>query len=219
MTCNLFRQYIDMIEATPQWKWDYYDGTVEYGKMWVAKATDNGGMSAMVCEMEQGYRASLCMECMLTPDGTVDTITRMEVALARDNAEFLTAREAMLWVEQQAWETLSRMLGVYQQPVNVPRLSVRRCDNDSTQHDVAWKHSGLLIGRDGSSDIIIEHCQASRRHARIERIDTGFFLSDLNSTNGTYINGKRIVGKHPLFDQDQIVIADTIITFQHPTPA
>jgi hypothetical protein len=219
MTGDIFQQYIDSIEATPQWKWEYYEATAEYGSMWLAKARDNGGMSAMVCEMERGYRASLCIEHALTGSDTVDGIVHMEMALAHEGIEFLTAREAMLWVEHQAWNTLARMLGIYRQPVTAPLLRVQRYDSASTQRDVAWKHGGLVIGRDSSSDIVIDHRYASRRHARLEHLEHGFFLSDLNSTNGTYINGKRAVGKHPLFDQDQIIIADTILIFHHPIPA
>jgi DNA-binding response OmpR family regulator len=64
--------------------------------------------------------------------------------------------------------------------------------------------------------LIIEHSLASRHHARLERHDASFAVRDLNSTNGTFVNGTLIEGEHVLADQDQIVIADTIITFRDP---
>ena len=52
--------------------------------------------------------------------------------------------------------------------------------------------SKITIGRDSSNDISINNQLCSRRHAVIQKIKDGFFISDLGSTNGTYINGSRI---------------------------
>jgi len=52
--------------------------------------------------------------------------------------------------------------------------------------------SKITIGRDKSNDISIDNKLASRRHAVIQKIKTGFFICDMKSTNGTYVNGKRI---------------------------
>jgi pSer/pThr/pTyr-binding forkhead associated (FHA) protein len=48
------------------------------------------------------------------------------------------------------------------------------------------------IGRDPTVDICIPHESVSRRHAQIVRQQTGYFLSDLDSSNGTYQNGERL---------------------------
>jgi len=52
--------------------------------------------------------------------------------------------------------------------------------------------SKIAIGRDATNDISIDNKLASRRHAIIQKIKTGFYICDLNSTNGTYVNGKQI---------------------------
>lgn len=50
----------------------------------------------------------------------------------------------------------------------------------------------ITIGRDPNCDITISDKLTSRNHAVIQKIKNGFFISDLKSTNGTYLNGKKI---------------------------
>ncbi len=50
----------------------------------------------------------------------------------------------------------------------------------------------LTIGRSTESDIVIDNKLVSRTHACIQKIRDAYFLKDENSTNGTYLNGKKI---------------------------
>jgi pSer/pThr/pTyr-binding forkhead associated (FHA) protein len=95
-----------------------------------------------------------------------------------------------------------------------PLLVIRRQDASPTQ--LEWSRQAISIGRDGSNDIVIDHPLASRRHARLERDDNGFMVRDLDSTNGTYVNGDRIEGARALHNQDRIWVADTEIIFNDP---
>jgi pSer/pThr/pTyr-binding forkhead associated (FHA) protein len=95
-----------------------------------------------------------------------------------------------------------------------PLLVIRRQDTAPSQ--IEWSRSLLTIGRDGQSDIIIDHPLASRRHARLEQDESGYHVRDLDSTNGTYVNGDRIEGARQLHNQDRIWIADTEIIFNDP---
>jgi hypothetical protein len=95
-----------------------------------------------------------------------------------------------------------------------PLLIIRRQDSSPTQ--LEWGESALAIGRDGANDIVIDHPLASRRHARLERDDNGYLVRDLDSTNGTYVNGDRIEGARALHNQDRIWVADTEIVFNDP---
>lgn len=95
-----------------------------------------------------------------------------------------------------------------------PLLVIRRQDAGVTQ--IEWTKPMLTIGRDGSNDIIIDHPLASRRHARLESDEIGHFVRDLDSTNGTYVNGERIAATHQLRNQDKIWVADTEIVFNDP---
>lgn len=95
-----------------------------------------------------------------------------------------------------------------------PKLTIKRQDGQYREFD--WEHEFITIGRDGANDIVIDHPLASRRHARLERTEEGFAVRDLESTNGTFLNQERIEGLCQLHNQDQIIIADTVIVFQDP---
>ncbi len=65
----------------------------------------------------------------------------------------------------------------------------------------------VLIGRSKDADFIINDFSVSRRHAKITRENGRFFIEDLGSKNGTFVNGKRIKGKVLLRSNDEIRIA------------
>lgn len=100
------------------------------------------------------------------------------------------------------------------QPSPAPLLVVKRQDASLTQ--IEWGKQALTIGRDSANDIIIDHPLASRRHARLEFDENGYAVRDLDSTNGTYVNGERIEGVRLLHNQDRIWVADTEIVFNDP---
>jgi putative nucleotidyltransferase with HDIG domain len=67
-----------------------------------------------------------------------------------------------------------------------------------------WESEALLrAGRLGSLEIVLEDSSVSRRHAEVRLGDDGWFVRDLESTNGTYVNGVRIgPGEQPLRARD-----------------
>lgn len=71
-----------------------------------------------------------------------------------------------------------------------------------------WRFTeDFLIGRDTGCTIIIPDRQVSRRHARIFSQEDRYFLEDLQSKNGTHVNGEDIDQGVPLKDGDVIQIA------------
>lgn len=70
-----------------------------------------------------------------------------------------------------------------------------------------------LIGRDSACEIPLSGHTVSRRHARVIRDDGKWLIEDLQSVNGTWLNGARIEKRTPLADQDQIGIYDTVMMF------
>lgn len=68
---------------------------------------------------------------------------------------------------------------------------------DSTKRFVV-SPTGLRIGRAPPADIVLSDRQVSRSHCLVELADGGLRVSDLNSTNGTFIDGERISGPSPL---------------------
>lgn len=73
---------------------------------------------------------------------------------------------------------------------------------------------GLSIGRSRDSDVQIEDRYASSLHARVFSRDGRFFVEDMNSTNGTLLNGATLVGEAELIDSDTIQIGDTVFRFE-----
>ncbi len=71
----------------------------------------------------------------------------------------------------------------------------------------------VVVGRSRDCDLPIGAPEASRRHCEIRTKDGQFVVSDLGSTNGTYINGKPVSDDQPLRPGDRIEIGTFAITF------
>src|SRR6476659_791041 len=56
-----------------------------------------------------------------------------------------------------------------------------------------WESSNVLrAGRLGTLEIVLDDSSVSRRHAEVRNADNGWWVRDLESTNGTYVNGVRL---------------------------
>lgn len=73
----------------------------------------------------------------------------------------------------------------------------------------------VILGRLDSNDIPIHDRKASREHAKIYRQGDRFAIVDLNSSNGTFVNGEKIT-KHILAEGDQIRIGVVSLRFEDP---
>ncbi len=73
----------------------------------------------------------------------------------------------------------------------------------------------ITIGRVKDNDIVLPKNNISKRHARIVRKEGRFKIVDLKSTNGTYINGRRIEGPYDLKEGDKIYVGDFTIELDH----
>ena len=72
----------------------------------------------------------------------------------------------------------------------------------------------ITIGRGSDNDIVLSDEQVSRRHAEIRRQDDNFIITDLNSTNGTFVNELRIQKAQSLQHGDRIDIGTSSFLFQ-----
>jgi hypothetical protein len=68
----------------------------------------------------------------------------------------------------------------------------------------------LFVGRDLSNDIVINDPEVSRRHARLFLQGNNFVLEDLGSTNGTAVNGQRLLGPYILHPGETVVFGEHI---------
>ncbi len=78
--------------------------------------------------------------------------------------------------------------------------------------DVAQQHwimerDDIKIGRGNECDLTLDERQISRQHIRIFRDDNQFYVEDLNSKNGTWLNGNQMKGTRVLADGDEIHLA------------
>ena len=83
-------------------------------------------------------------------------------------------------------------------------------------NDIAYKLTGApeKIGRESGNEIVVSDINASRVHAEIHMEPNGtWIVSDMGSTNGLYINGRRVKSA-PLNDADIILIGTTRLEFQ-----
>ena len=73
----------------------------------------------------------------------------------------------------------------------------------------------VTIGRVQGNDIVLGKGNVSKRHARIVVKDGKFIIVDLNSTNGTYVNGRKITSPLVIKPTDKIYIGDFILGVEH----
>lgn len=78
--------------------------------------------------------------------------------------------------------------------------------NGTVMREMVLSKGRITIGRDSQSDIVLDDLAISGHHAVIITTDNDSYLEDLNSTNGTQVNGQPI-RKHFLQDEDVIELA------------
>jgi phosphoserine phosphatase RsbU/P len=75
----------------------------------------------------------------------------------------------------------------------------------------------VVLGRDPECQVVIPMNSVSRKHAHIVRHGGKFFIEDLQSRNGTYVNHQAITARTPLKNNDRIRICDFLATFYEST--
>ncbi len=79
------------------------------------------------------------------------------------------------------------------------------------QRRMVFSKPEVTIGRVQGNDIVLPKGNVSKRHARIVLKDGKFIIVDLKSTNGTYVNGRKITSPLVVKDSDKIYIGDFIV--------
>lgn len=68
----------------------------------------------------------------------------------------------------------------------------------------------IIIGRSSASDVVVEYPDVSRQHASLILAEDGYYLKDLRSTNGTYVNGERVLKDVLLKPGDEIRLGSSV---------
>jgi DNA-binding CsgD family transcriptional regulator len=71
----------------------------------------------------------------------------------------------------------------------------------------------ISIGRGAANDIPLEDPLASRLHAILEDLHGGWVVRDAGSTNGTFVNGRRVLGEAAVHSGDEIRVGETRLVF------
>lgn len=82
-----------------------------------------------------------------------------------------------------------------------------------TKKPIYLKKQDVLIGRGEDTDIRIPNQTVSSHHARIYKTSRGWALTDLDSHNGTKLNGRYLSQSQLIFDEDMITFGDRVFIF------
>jgi len=90
------------------------------------------------------------------------------------------------------------------------RLVVRRSPSLEDGAEFPLNSAPVTVGRGGQNDLVLTGDEfASARHARIELRRDGAWVQDLESTNGTFVNGSRVTGAQRLDAGDVLRVGET----------
>jgi hypothetical protein len=90
------------------------------------------------------------------------------------------------------------------------RLVVQRSPSLDEGDEFPLNSAPVTVGRGGQNDLVLDGDEfASARHARIEARGDGVWVQDLDSTNGTYVNGGRVAGTQRVKAGDILRVGET----------
>ena len=84
--------------------------------------------------------------------------------------------------------------------------------NKKVIKEYPFDKDNMTIGRNEGNDIVIDNLAVSGLHARIDKTENTYILTDLQSTNGTFVNDKRITS-HRLQHKDKIIVGKHLLFF------
>ena len=100
----------------------------------------------------------------------------------------------------------------------MPALFVIQGRNRGARYDLAGHEGALTIGREAGNAIRLEDSEVSRRHAEIRRVGDTFVVGDLKSSNGTFVNDRK-VERAELASGDRIRVGRTVLAYARDADA
>ena len=94
----------------------------------------------------------------------------------------------------------------------MPSLFVIQGRNRGSRYDLTNHEGAMCIGREAGNFVQLDDNEVSRRHAEIRRIGETFVVGDLKSSNGTWLNSRKIE-RAELSSGDQIQVGRTILVY------
>lgn len=204
----------------------------ENGKIWTVKSinTEQGGneITVTLTLTEELYAGAYLLKCTGIRDDSQDanemgTAVEFVIADGRDaqNAARIEFLKSYWWI---GLIVVVLVIGINiiviirkntgkSGPVNPEELvkadtkliRLTITDRSGTIRDVEWNVEGsLFIGRSNICNIFFDDDRLSKQHFVIEATKMGCYIEDLESTNGTYVNGVKMGTRRMLLDGDTI---------------
>jgi pilus assembly protein CpaF len=95
-------------------------------------------------------------------------------------------------------------------------VTVTISEKGGQQSQYEFNKSEITIGRMKGNDIVLPKGNVSKKHSRISVRDGNVQIVDLNSTNGTYVNGRKVTSEQPITENDKVYIGDFILQVEQP---
>jgi len=92
-------------------------------------------------------------------------------------------------------------------------------ERGGAQRRLSFNGSEVSVGRLDDNDVVLPKNNVSKHHARLVLKDERFLLEDMGSTNGTYVNGRKIASPIVVAGGDKIYIGDFILAIAPATGA
>ena len=78
----------------------------------------------------------------------------------------------------------------------------------------SFKGDSFSIGREDDNDLVLDRVNVSKHHLRFRRVETHVEVVDLESTNGTYLNGRKVQGPRTIRRTDRVYVGDYILLLE-----
>ncbi len=148
----------------------------------------------------------------LIPDRQVHPADVRVVSAFVDRAEALHERAPGRRADGE--EAPSTRTAVFEVPeIRSPKARIRLWSVGGREEEVQVEGGLMTIGRARDNDLVLEDGRVSRHHARLQSRAGSLVLTDLDSTNGTVVNGSRI-REVVLGDGDRIEIGDSVLVVE-----
>jgi len=162
------------------------------------------------------FPASVCKELWDASGGWPGVLDRIAL-LALSRAESLPVGLASIerpTIPAGTWDS-RKVEAARQAAGESPPPTLFVTEKGKTTHELRCDKQRLLIGRSEHNDLAIDSRFVSRHHMLLVRHGSTTFLMDLNSTNGSFVNSRRVSNK-VLIDNDVITIGNHRIKFCDP---
>ena len=119
--------------------------------------------------------------------------------------------------EETAYEEEDMGKTIYMEEKPAPRENVHRLLSKEGKLLATLEQPSYTIGKKrGEADLVLNDLSISRLHARIVKETDGYYLEDMNSTNGTFKNGLQLqpYEKRKLEEGDEITLGKTTIVYR-----